>query len=67
MITGTLPSLGRDAAKELIEAHGGKVSSSVSPKTSFLLAGESAGSKLADATKYGVAVIGETELYSMLA
>ena len=56
VITGTLP-VSRDAAAELIEAHGGKVSGSVSAKTDFLLAGEAAGSKLAKAEKLGVAVL----------
>lgn len=66
VITGTLPTLSRDEAKELIEENGGKVSSSVSSKTNYLLAGESAGSKLQDAIKYGVTVINEEELFSIL-
>ena len=66
VITGTLPTLSRDEAKELIENHGGKVSGSVSAKTDFLLAGVSAGSKLADAKKYKVHVITEEELQKML-
>ena len=56
VITGTLP-VSRDAAAERIEAHGGKVSGSVSAKTDYLLAGEAAGSKLAKAEKLGVAVL----------
>jgi DNA ligase (NAD+) len=66
VITGTLLKLSREEAKELIENNGGKVSSSVSSKTSYLLAGENAGSKLADATKYGVVIIGEEELRRMI-
>lgn len=56
VITGTLP-VSRDAAAQLIEAHGGKVTGSVSAKTDYLLAGEAAGSKLAKAEKLGVAVL----------
>ncbi len=59
VITGTLPTLSRDEAKEIIEKHGGKVSSSVSSKTSYLLAGESAGSKLVEAHKLNVHIIDE--------
>jgi DNA ligase (NAD+) len=66
VITGTLPTLSRHEAKELIEKHGGKVSSSVSSKTSYLVAGESAGSKLADAQKLGVKVISEEGLTKVL-
>jgi DNA ligase (NAD+) len=62
VITGTLPSLTREQATELVEAHGGRVTSSVSRKTSFVLAGEEAGSKLAKAREYGVEVIDEAEL-----
>lgn len=56
VITGTLP-VSRDAAAQLIEAHGGKVTGSVSAKTDYLLAGEAAGSKLAKAEKLGVAIL----------
>ncbi len=66
VITGTLPTLGRDAAKDLIEAAGGKVSGSVSKKTSFVLAGSEAGSKLDKAQELGVAVIDEATLLEML-
>lgn len=66
VITGTLSTLSRDEAKEIIESHGGKVSSSVSAKTSYLLTGENAGSKLADATKLSVTIIGEEEFRAML-
>ena len=62
VITGTLPTLSRDDAKELIESHGGKVSSSVSSKTTYLLAGDSAGSKYSEATKLGVPILNEGEL-----
>lgn len=66
VITGTLPGLSRSEAQALIEAAGGKVSSSVSKKTSFLLAGAEAGSKLDKATALGVKVINEAELREML-
>jgi DNA ligase (NAD+) len=66
VITGTLPTLGRDAAKDLIEAAGGKVSGSVSKKTSYVLAGSEAGSKLDKALELGVAVIDEATLREML-
>ena len=64
VITGTL-SKSRDYYKDLIEQNGGKVSGSVSAKTSYLLAGDNAGSKLADATKLGVKVIGEEEFFML--
>jgi DNA ligase (NAD+) len=66
VITGTLPTLGRDAAKDLIEAAGGKVSGSVSKKTSYVLAGTEAGSKLDKAQELGVTVIDEATLLEML-
>ena len=62
-----MPTLGRDAAKDLIEAAGGKVSGSVSKKTSYVLAGTEAGSKLDKALELGVAVIDEATLRQMLA
>lgn len=65
-ITGTLPTMDRKAAAALIEAHGGKVSGSVSKKTNYLLAGENAGSKLTKANDLGVSVISEAELQEML-
>jgi DNA ligase (NAD+) len=66
VITGTLPTLGRDAAKDLIESAGAKVSGSVSKKTSYVLAGSEAGSKLDRARELGVAVIDEAALRQML-
>ena len=66
VITGTLPTLSRDEASALIVEHGGKVSGSVGKKTSYVLAGESAGSKLAKAQELGVAVIDEAALLAMI-
>ncbi|HCD52439.1 MAG TPA: DNA ligase [Balneolaceae bacterium] len=61
VLTGSLPSLTRKEASELIEKHGGKTSSSVSKKTDFVLAGESAGSKLTKAQNLGITVWNEEE------
>lgn len=61
VLTGTLPTLRRDAAKEIIEARGGKVSGSVSKKTSVVLAGTDAGSKLEKARTLGIEIIDEAE------
>ena len=66
VLTGTLPSLSRSAAQALIEAAGGKVSGSVSKKTSFVVAGEEAGSKLSKAQALGVAVLDEAGLLILL-
>ncbi len=66
VLTGTLPSMSRTQAKELIETAGGKVSGSVSKKTSFVLAGEEAGSKLEKANKLGISVIDEAGLIALL-
>lgn len=66
VITGTLPSWSRAEAAELIEKNGGKVSSSVSKKTDYLLMGESAGSKLEKAKTLGVNIITEGELSAVL-
>ena len=66
VLTGTLPSLTRDAAKVLIEAAGGKVSGSVSKKTSLVVAGAEAGSKLDQAQKLGVPVVDEAQLRALL-
>ena len=65
VVTGTLPTLKREEAKELIQRYGGKVSSAVSKKTDFTLAGEDAGSKLEKARELGVRVISEEELLAM--
>lgn len=61
----SLPSMSRDEAKTYIEAHGGKVSGSVSKKTSYLVAGEAAGSKLDKANALGVPVLSEDDLKAM--
>jgi DNA ligase (NAD+) len=66
VITGTLPTLSRDEAKKLIEDNGGKVASSVSSRTSYLLAGESAGSKYDDAQKFNITIVTEEEFKNML-
>ncbi|HEX2585662.1 MAG TPA: NAD-dependent DNA ligase LigA [Steroidobacteraceae bacterium] len=66
VLTGTLPTLSRDEAKELIEAAGGKVSGSVSKKTDYVVAGEEAGSKLTKAQELGVTVIDEVGLKALL-
>ena len=67
VLTGTLPELTREQATELILAAGGKVTGSVSKKTSYLVAGDSAGSKLANAERLGVAVLDEAGLRALLA
>ena len=66
MLTGTLPSMSREHAKERIEAVGGKVSGSVSSRTDYVLAGDDAGSKLEKARSLGVKVISESEFLNML-
>jgi DNA ligase (NAD+) len=66
VITGTLPDLTREQATEMIMAAGGKVTGSVSKKTNYLLAGESAGTKLANAERLGVPVIDEAGLRELL-
>jgi len=67
VLTGTFPTLGRDEATALIEAAGGKVSGSVSKKTSYVVAGEAAGSKLDKAQALGVPVLDEAGLRALLA
>lgn len=66
VVTGTLPTLSRDRAEKLIADNGGKASSSVSKKTSYVLAGEKAGSKLDKANQLGIAVITEQEFLKMI-
>jgi DNA ligase (NAD+) len=67
VLTGTLPTLSRDAAKEMIEAVGGKVSGSVSKKTDFVVAGSDAGSKLDKAQELGLVILDEAGLLALLA
>jgi len=62
VITGTLPTFSRDDAKAFIESHGGKVTDSVSKKTSYLVLGEAPGSKFDKAKALGVKIVGEEEL-----
>jgi len=66
VLTGTLPSLAREHAKELIEAAGGKVAGSVSKKTDYVVAGTEAGSKLDKAQELGIAIVDESLLMEML-
>jgi hypothetical protein len=66
VLTGTLPTLSRSQAQALIEAAGGKVSGSVSKKTSYVVAGEEAGSKLSKAESLGVAVLDEAGLRALI-
>ena len=66
VLTGTLPTLSRDEAKEMIEKAGGKVSGSVSKKTTFVVAGDDAGSKLTKARELGIPILNEEELKQKL-
>ena len=66
VVTGTLPTLGRNEVKELIEKNGGKCTGSVSKKTSYLVAGEAAGSKLTKAQELGIPVISEADLLALI-
>jgi DNA ligase (NAD+) len=67
VLTGTLPTLSRDQASDLIKSHGGKISGSVSKKTDYVLVGDSPGSKAEKAAQLGVKIISEAELYQLLA
>lgn len=66
VVTGTLPSLGRKEAQELIEKYGGKAAGSVSKKTDYVLAGEAAGSKLTKANEIGIPVLNEEQFKNLL-
>jgi DNA ligase (NAD+) len=66
VLTGTLPTLARDDAKEMIESQGGKVAGSVSKKTDYVVAGSDAGSKLAKAQELGIALLDEAGLLALL-
>lgn len=66
VVTGTLPTLSRKEATELIEKNGGKAAGSVSKKTNFVLAGEAAGSKLTKANELGIPVIDESQFLKMI-
>ena len=66
VITGTLPTMARAEMEELVKKHGGKISSSVSKKTDYLIAGEKAGSKLTKAQQLGVRVLSEEEVHKLL-
>ncbi len=67
MITGTLPTLARDEAKDKLESAGAKVAGSVSKKTDYVVAGAEAGSKLDKALALGVEVIDEAQMLALLA
>ena len=66
VLTGTLPTLKREEAQSLIEKNGGKCSGSVSKKTSYVVAGEEAGSKLKKANELGIKIIGEEEFFNLI-
>ena len=66
VLTGTLPTLSREEAKAMIESAGGKVAGSVSKKTSYVVAGEEAGSKLDKAKELGIPVLEEAALLEKL-
>ena len=66
VLTGTLEKYSRDEASEIIEKFGGKTSSSVSKKTSYVLAGEEAGSKLVKAQDLGITILSEAEFDEMI-
>lgn len=67
VLTGALPTLSRETAKEMIEAQGGKVTGSVSSKTDYVVAGEDAGSKLVKAQELGITLLNESQLKELLA
>jgi DNA ligase (NAD+) len=66
VLTGSLPTLSREAAKEMIEAVGGKVSGSVSKKTDYVIVGSDAGSKLDKAQELGLTILDEAGLHALL-
>ncbi|MGR8024968.1 BRCT domain-containing protein, partial [Burkholderia cenocepacia] len=66
VLTGTLPTLTREAAKEMLEAAGAKVAGSVSKKTDYVVAGADAGSKLAKAEELGIPVLDEAGMHTLL-
>jgi DNA ligase (NAD+) len=65
VVTGTLPTLSRNEAKEFVQRHGGKVTGSVSSKTDYLVTGENPGSKLAKATGLGIPILDEAGLRAL--
>jgi len=67
VVTGTLPTLSREAARELVQKHGGRLTSSVSKKTDYVVVGEVPGSKADDARRLGVKIIDEAELFALVA
>ena len=67
VLTGTLPAMTREAARALIESHGGRVTTSVSKKTSYVVAGSDPGSKAGKATKLGVPILDEAGLHRIIA
>jgi len=66
VVTGTLPNLSRDEVKELIQQNGGKVTDSISKKTSYLVVGENPGSKLEKARELGVKILDEPGLLGLI-
>jgi len=66
VVTGTLPTLSRDAARELVTRHGGRLTSAVSKKTDYVVVGEAPGSKADDARRLGVKIIDEAELLGLV-